>query len=186
MRDNVRNKMGRLAAAILLGMAAGGWAQDGASARPCDTPEGHQLDFWLGEWELSWPAEQFGGKPGDQGHGTNTVTRILDDCIVQEAFHFPGGSFKGHSVSVYDARAKLWRQTWVDNQGGYLAFTGKFEDGKMELRTAPYERDGTTYVSRMVFRDITPDGLRWDWQRSKDGGKTWQDLWNIRYQRKAK
>ncbi len=21
--------------------------------RPCDTPEGKQLDFWLGEWQLT-------------------------------------------------------------------------------------------------------------------------------------
>ncbi|HEX8734313.1 MAG TPA: hypothetical protein VF721_03250, partial [Pyrinomonadaceae bacterium] len=26
--------------------------------RPCDLPEGKQFDFWLGEWELKWPAGQ--------------------------------------------------------------------------------------------------------------------------------
>jgi hypothetical protein len=33
----------------------------------------------------------------------------------------------------------------------------------------------------MVFRNITPESLDWDWQTSADGGKTWKDLWNIHY-----
>jgi len=72
----------------------------------------------------------------------------------------------------------------VDNQGGYLLFTGEFNDGQMELRTEPSEREGKTFISRMVFRNITKNSLDWDWQRSEDGGKTWQDLWNIHYERK--
>ncbi len=154
--------------------------------RPCDTPEGKQLDFWLGEWELTWPAQQFGGKEGELGHGTNTITKILGDCIIQEAFRFPGGKFDGHSVSVYSAPKKHWQQTWVDNQGSYLLFTGEFKDGKMELRTAPFERNGKTFISRMVFKNISANSLDWDWQRSTDEGKTWTDQWNIHYQRKNK
>ena len=154
--------------------------------RPCDTPEGKQFDFWLGEWELTWPAEQFGGKKGELGHGTNTITRILGDCIIQEEFRFPGGKFDGHSVSVYNIQKKHWQQTWVDNQGGYLLFTGEFKDGKMTLRTAPFQRNGQTFISRMVFKNITYNSLDWDWQRSPDDGKTWTDQWNIHYERKKK
>ncbi|RMI19693.1 MAG: DUF1579 domain-containing protein [Calditrichaeota bacterium] len=172
-----------LMAFFLLGS---GWAigQGDSRPRPCDLPEGRQFDFWLGEWELSWPAEQFGGPAGTRGHGTNVVTRILDGCIIQESFAFPEGNFYGHSFSAYDAAARVWRQTWVDNRGGYLTFTGTFKDGVMELRTEPYRRNGTTYISRMVFRNITPDALDWDWQRSADGGQTWEDIWNIHYRRK--
>lgn len=170
---------------FLTGFQAGGFAQQSQNARPCDTQEGKQLDFWLGEWQLSWPAEQWGGRKGKMQHGTNTVTRILDDCIVQEEFRFPDGNFNGHSVSVFNAKKKLWQQTWVDNKGGYLVFTGNFHDGQMELRTAPVERAGKTVISRMVFRNIKPNSLDWDWQRSEDNGETWKDVWNIHYQRKA-
>lgn len=152
--------------------------------RPCDTAEGKQLDFWLGEWDLTWPADQMGGEKGEIGHGRNTITTILDDCIIQEEFRTADGSFKGRSVSVYNPREETWQQTWVDSQGGYLLFTGEFADGKMILRTAPKEREGKTVVSRMVFRNITETSLDWDWQRSTDAGQTWVDLWNIHYERK--
>jgi hypothetical protein len=55
--------------------------------------------------------------------------------------------------------------------------------GKMELRTAVTETAGRKIVSRMVFKNITTNALDWDWQRSLDGGKSWQDVWNIHYQR---
>ncbi len=155
-----------------------------ALAKPCATEESDQFDFWLGEWDLTWPAEQFGGTAGEKGKGTNIITQPLGECVIQEAFRSPAGQFNGHSVSVYVPRQKVWKQTWVDNQGGYLLFTGEFKDGRMELRTKPVERKGKTNISRMVFRNIKKNSLNWDWQHSTDGGTTWTDLWNIHYKRK--
>lgn len=54
----------------------------------------------------------------------------------------------------------------------------------MELRTPPCQRNGKTYISRMVFKNITENSLDWDWQRSENDGKTWVDVWNIHYQRR--
>jgi hypothetical protein len=152
--------------------------------RPCDTPAGQQFDFWLGEWELTWPAEQWGGQKGDISKGTNSVTKILDDCIIQENFKYPDGEFNGTSLSVYNAVKRIWQQTWVDNNGGYLVFTGEFIDSRMELRTEVRETNDKQIVSRMVFKNITESSIDWDWQRSEDNGKTWQDVWNIHYERK--
>src|SRR5512147_2031180 len=82
----------------------------------------NQFDFWLGDWDATW---------GEDGKGTNCVERILDGKIVQENFTAP--DFQGMSASCYDPERKLWCQTWVDNNGTYLDFTGKFEEGKMIL-----------------------------------------------------
>ncbi len=38
------------------------------------------LDFWLGTWDVTWA----GG-----GHGTNTIRRILDDRVIEEASKDP-------------------------------------------------------------------------------------------------
>ncbi len=173
-----------MAAILLVNVNSRIQAQGNGATRPCDTPEGKQLDFWLGEWNLTWPAEQFGGEEGELGHGTNTVTRILTDCIIQEEFRFPNRSFNGHSVSAWNVQKGVWQQTWVDNRGGYLLFTGEFKDGKMVLRTAPRERDGKTIISRMVFKNIEANSFDWDWQRSVDGGQNWKDMWNIHYERR--
>lgn len=171
---------------MLFLFALSAFAQQAPSQRPCDTPQGKQLDFWLGEWELTWPAEQWGGTKGELGKGSNSISKILDNCIIQEEFRFPKGNFDGHSVSVYSTKTKKWQQTWVDNQGSYLLFTGEFKEGKMILQTAPFERNGQTFISRMVFKNIKENFLDWDWQRSGDDGQTWTNIWNIHYERKKK
>jgi hypothetical protein len=152
---------------------------------PCIDPEFGEFDFWLGEWDLTWPAEQTGGRLGETGNGTNHVERLFGRCGIEESFSTDDGGFQGHSVSVFDPAARLWRQTWVDSSGGYLLFTGRNANDRMELRTAPTERDGHTVVNRMVFRDIADNSLRWDWQRTQDDGETWADLWNITYSRRS-
>jgi len=164
-------------------VATSAYSQETAP-NPCEVPDASQFDFWLGEWNLTWPAEQSGGKEGDIGAGTNSISKMLDGCVVRENFNSPTTGFRGHSVSVYDAKKSRWQQTWVDNSGGYLLFTGEFKAGQMILETEPFARGEETLVNRMVFRNVTPDSLDWDWQTSKDRGKTWKDLWNIHYQRK--
>lgn len=151
---------------------------------PCSSPEIAQFDFWLGEWDLSWPAAQTGGSAGEVATGTNRIERLFGNCVIAEHFATADKSFSGRSWSVFDPTAGLWRQTWVDNRGGYLVFTGGFDGKKMELRTGPTERSGELVVNRMVFSDISADSLAWAWQRSTRG-ETWEDLWTIHYQRRA-
>jgi hypothetical protein len=152
---------------------------------PCRGPESTQLDFWLGEWELTWPAEQSGGAEGALAHGTNQVRKILNGCVVEEKFATADASLMGRSHSVFDTRGGVWRQTWVDSAGGYLVFTGGVHGANFELHTEQAERDGVTVVNRMVFKDIRSNSLTWHWQASTDGGETWDELWTITYRRRA-
>jgi len=132
----------------------------------------NQFDFWLGEWQVTW---------GEDGKGTNRIEHILGGKIIQENFSAP--DFQGMSVSVYDPERKLWCQTWVDNNGTYLDFTGKFEDGKMILVRDAIVR-GEACKQRMVWYEIQADKLEWNWERSDDGGNTWRVLWQIHYVRR--
>lgn len=151
---------------------------------PCSSPGAREFDFWLGEWDLSWPAEQTGGEPGERLTGRNSITRLFENCVIEENFTTHDGGFRGHSVSVYDEKGAIWRQTWVDSAGSYLSFTGGYDGEVMVLSSAPADRDGETVVNRMVFSDITPDSLEWAWQRSADDGANWTDLWNISYRKR--
>ncbi len=150
---------------------------------PCSSTQARQFDFWLGEWDLTWPAGQTGGAEGETGSGTNRIERLFGDCVIEESFSTSDGKFQGRSLSVYDDKAGLWRQTWVDSSGGYLALTGGMAGDVMELRTALEQREAETVVSRMIFTDITADSLTWHWQGSRDGGETWNELWTISYRR---
>ena len=149
-----------------------------ASAQP--TPDGpRQFDFWLGEWDVTW----------EGGAGTNSIARILDNQVIQERFTaFASGPddqpLHGMSLSVYVPALENWRQTWVDNTGAYMDFTGGFGDGRMTLSTGQTV-DGKPITQRMTFFDISEAALDWDWERSADGGESWTRLWRIHYRRRA-
>lgn len=152
---------------------------------PCSSPEARQFDFWIGEWDLTWPAAQLGGEEGVTGTGTNRIERLFGDCVIEENFATSDGGFLGRSHSVFDQRTEVWCQTWVDNSGGYIALSGSYDGDTMTLQTQPNISNGETRVNRMVFDDITADSLLWRWQSSTDDGSTWADLWNISYRRRA-
>jgi hypothetical protein len=127
-----------------------------------------QLDFWIGRWECSW----------EGGAGTNEVTSICDGAVVQERFQT--GGLAGVSISVYDESAGCWVQTWMDSQGSWFHLNGSFADGAMSLYTTAPDEQG--YRKRMRFDEITPDGFRWAWARSRDMA-AWDVLWTIAYRR---
>ena len=148
--------------------------------KPCSMPEAEQFDFWLGDWSCEWTDQA-----GNVQTGTNKVEKILGSCVIKENFDgTPAINLIGKSYSVFDARDKMWKQTWVDNSGGYLDFTGGFENGSMILsRTAKV--GGKEFMQRMVWYDISADNFMWNWERSADNGKTWQVQWKLHYKRKS-
>jgi hypothetical protein len=157
-------------------------APAGAQPVRCAGPGYDDFDFWVGDWTAHWRAAD-----GRELQGSNRIRRTLDGCVILEEFDgAPGGPLKGMSVSTYDARRKVWRQTWVDNQAGYLDFEGgRVDDRAPRLvlsRSAVI--NGQPVRQRMVFRDIGANTFTWDWQRSRDDGATWESQWTIRYARR--
>jgi len=178
----MRSWLGFLLPALAVPFVLAQEATPPSPPNPCLTPEQQQLSFWLGEWDLTWPGE----KEGTVDHGTNSIQRVLDGCAIEE--NFSGGSamhLRGRSLSIFDTVAGKWKQTWVDNEGGYLDFTGEFKDGQMILTREAVRRNGQKVRQRMVFKNITPHELDWSWEASTDGGKTWQVNWPIHYKRKG-
>lgn len=173
-----------LAVGLMACASADAQQQAGATpapaAAPCSTPEFRQLDFWLGTWDARW--DEGGGIPA--GTGTNIITRAYGDCVIQEAFDGgpATGGLIGHSVSTYHAPVSKWRQTWVDNQGGYFALDGGPEGSDFILISRNLADN--TPRSRMVFTDITRGSFTWRWQSSADLGATWTDSWVIYYTRR--
>ncbi|HXP24119.1 MAG TPA: hypothetical protein VN807_08255, partial [Candidatus Sulfotelmatobacter sp.] len=166
-----------LLAAILLSLPATAGTAPAAPPKPpsCDAAEFHRMDFWLGDWNLTW----------DGGKGTNHVTREFSGCVIHENFRAEAQGatppFVGASWSVYHALNKMWRQTWVDNRDGYYDLTGGPQpDGTFVLQIIRVGRE--PQMLRMVFADIKPDSFTWRWQGSEDGD-AWTDKWVIHYAR---
>lgn len=154
---------------------SGAAAQAPAAPAHCAAPDSQSFDFWIGEWRLSW---------GNEQRGTSTIRRILGNCVIEENFagDMSEGRYVGKSVSVYDAGAQQWKQTWVDSHGDYLDFTGSYRNDRMVL-TREAVRNGTPFLQRMVWYNIREDSLDWNWEKSADGGRTWDVMWHIDYRR---
>lgn len=149
--------------------------------QPCTSPEASQFDFWLGEWDLTW----------EGGVGENIIRRELDGCVIEENFRaYPDSATPspliGNSVSVYNLRLKRWQQTWVDNSGSYLDFSGGLVGDSMIISREFINSAGATIKQRMVWYNITSDSLNWNWERIDTSDSTasgWKVIWRIHYRR---
>jgi len=147
--------------------------------KPCSFNESSQLDFWVGEWAAEWKDNE-----GNIQRGTNIITKTFDGCVIEENFSTEDKTFTGRSLSMYNPAKKIWQQTWVDNNGSYMAFTGSMEGDKMILGRTTTNKAGKDVMQRMVFTDISNDSFTWNWESSTDGGNTWNLMWQINYKRK--
>jgi hypothetical protein len=155
-------------------------------SKACTSPEHRQFDFWIGDWDVALhvrtsPTED----TWQDATGTQHVEAILGGCAISETFSArgPGEPWAGRSFSMWQPAAGTWRQTWVDDQGSYLAFTGGIEHGVMTLYGEPRDKDGKRVQMRMQFLDVTPRTLRWEWQRSDDAWQTSTVMMRIDYRR---
>lgn len=141
------------------------------------TADSALFDFWVGEWNLTWD-----NADGTKGKGYNKIEKTLDGKVIQENFQDTNG-FKGTSISVYNPQTKTWHQAWADNQGGYFDLLGSTLDNRRMFQTKVKESNGKKIIQRMVFYDIKPDSLKWDWEISQDNGQSWTLQWRIFYSR---
>lgn len=151
------------------------------AVKPDETDHSKDLDFWVGEWECT------GKMVGPNGQETatkaeNSISRILSGQVVQERFTMTG--LNGMSVSAYNKATGRWRQTWVDNQGSYIALSGGKVGKDIILMTTPPGTQPQS-VNRMVFTNISEPSFDWNWESSVDGGKTWKLQWHLHYVRKT-
>lgn len=138
------------------------------------------FDFWIGEWNAEWTNEK-----GEKEFAKNSINSILNNRVIEENFNgMDAGSnrLKGKSFSVFDEREKIWKQTWVDNYGGYLLFEGGMNEDKMILTRNGYDRKGNPVKQRMIFYNITKNEFNWNWEKLNEQNK-WELVWKIHYTR---
>jgi hypothetical protein len=152
----------------------------------CSSPEHRQFDFWHGDWDVTVRARKAPDGQWAMAAGTQHIESILGGCATAEHFtaEGPGQPWAGASYSSWQPKLGKWRQTWVDDGGGYLAFTGGMEDGAMTLYGEPREKDGVESQMRMRFLEVRPESLHWKWERTTDDGATWDSMMEIDYRRR--
>lgn len=150
--------------------------------QPCSTAEYRELDFWVGEWIAEWK-----NPDGTSGTGRNSITKDeYGQCVIFERFRADDGSLKGMSVSTYFKPAGEWRQTWMDDQGGYFdLYGGPSTEPRQRFQLETYRRRPMAPHLRMVWEDVERDRFTWRWQGRKSAEEPWTDRWVITYRRAA-
>ncbi len=143
------------------------------AARPCEHDALYrQLDFWMGEWDVSQA-----GTPV----GKSRVERILNSCVLLE--NWESANTTGKSFNLYDRASGRWKQTWVDSSGTLIEFTGGLQGSAMEFFAQQLLPKKAKL--RMTFTPLGKDRVRQLIEQSDDDGKTWASTFDGLYQRRG-
>jgi tetratricopeptide (TPR) repeat protein len=151
------------------------------NARPCRFwPESRQLDFWIGEWEVTQT-----GAPAGFNASKSRIESIENGCVIAEYYETPTG-YAGRSYNAWESHKKRWEQFWVDNVGGVHHYSGMFRDGNMyyEAEFTPPGGSAPT-KNRMTFFNQGKDQVRQLGEQSTDGGRTWTVTYDLTYRRRS-
>ena len=91
-----------------------------AAPTTCDTPAHHQMDFWLGDWQVFDAATR-------QLVAFDRVEKRYEGCVLQETLTFvtdmyrrPGAKVRLAGIAVNGFDGERWLQMWADNQWGAI------------------------------------------------------------------
>ncbi len=145
----------------------------------CNSPEASQLDFLIGDWDLTHSTN---------GTGHSTFEKILNGCVVYETttlINLPNYPvMNGISIFIYDSYLDRWEQNWVDDIGGNIFVTGNYDSVNQELVMIGEVTDQTgTFLQKLIWYDITIDTVHHIEYFSYDGGQTWLYPWEVLYTR---
>ncbi|MGA8223841.1 MAG: hypothetical protein WB780_19490 [Candidatus Acidiferrales bacterium] len=176
MRATARWPKAAIIFAGLVFLGAGGSPARNAGIQPppqaaaCSAPEYRQFDFWVGDWDAFEV-----GSTEKEAHAR--VDLILDGCVLREDYMGADGH-EGQSFSIYDARRKVWHQSWVTNRGQLLVIEGSFEKGEMVLSGVDHPAGVGERHVRGTWKPVS-DGVRETAAVSTDGGKTWKPWFDL-------
>ncbi len=160
-----------LSLVLLTILAAPAGAQQSAPPSCDSVPGFHQLDFWVGEWDVVDPD----GEP----QGTNRIEKILSGCAIMEHWEGAGGS-AGASLFYYDHLAHTWKQVWVTERatapGGVKEkrLVEELPDGGLRFQGVITRPDGHTFLDRTTLTPLDEGRVQQVIETSTDGGAEWQ------------
>jgi hypothetical protein len=168
---------GSILFAVVSGSVLGSFASPALSAEnqpsaPCASPPYHQLDFWIGDWDVFET-----GKPVRVAHAR--IDSILNGCVLREDYQATDGH-EGQSFTIYDNSKGGWHQTWVTSRGELLQIEGAFNNGEMIL--SGKNQQGA--IVRGTWKPVDTD-VREIAVISTDQGKTWTPWFDIVFRRRS-
>jgi hypothetical protein len=148
-------------------------AQDPGTC-PAST-ESRQLDFWLGDWTVSYP--------GMSATSSSKVHLSLDKCLVVESW-VGGKGHQGENMFAYSSDDKSWHGMFADNEGRVHVFAGKVAQGSAEFTGPSRGPHGEAVLNRIKIVRLSDGQVQQTWEKSRDHGTTWSTEFQGEYARK--
>ncbi len=184
MKQNIIVRGSRwLRSVLFLVVIGGGFSLTGTStlaaadSGPCSAnSESRQLDFWLGDWTVTYP-----GMPGS---AASKVDLHLDKCLVVESWD-GGKGHSGRNMFAYSSDDKSWHGMFADNQGRVHIFQGKVAQGLAEFTGPSRGPKGQTVLNRIKVVRLAANKVEQSWEKSTDNGATWTMEFQGQYSRNS-
>lgn len=160
--------------ALLIALASAPAVAPKATA--CAAPEFHQLDFWIGRWEV-YPTGS------DKKVADSVIEAVYHGCAIRENWMPLNPNGGGGSLSGYVPADKAWKQTWLDSTGSHVEFVGGWDGQKMAITgdwTAPTTPVGIHNYTRMMYAPMGDGSVR-QWGEASPDGKTWAPSFDLIY-----
>ncbi len=159
-----------------------------ASATPAKAPtpgKPGDFDFLTGNWKIKNRQKKAGAKDWEEFPGEATVWAILGGVCSIEELRIPAKNFSGMGLRLLDVEKRVWSDHWVNAKSGVVGtpgVTGSFENGA-GIFISEDEESGKPVQYRGLWDGITKISCRWSQAVSRDGGKSWDDLWLMEWTR---
>ena len=148
-------------------------AQDSPSCAA--NPQSRQLDFWLGDWTVSYP--------GMSATSSSKVHLSLDKCLIVESW-VGGKGHTGENMFAYSGDDKSWHGMFADNEGRVHVFEGKVAQGSAEFTGPSRGPNGEAVLNRIKIVRLSDNQVQQTWEKSRDNGATWSVEFQGDYTRK--
>lgn len=158
-----------------------------AAATPAHPPgKPGEFDFLQGNWNVAHRWRQTTADNFIEFTGEARCWSILSGIASVEELRIPVRNFFGMGLRLLDREKSVWNDYWMNAQFGVLGSEGTpgyFLNGA-GIFDAPGDEQGKPVIYRGIWDNIVPGvSHRWTSQISRDGGRSWHDLWLMRWAR---
>jgi hypothetical protein len=155
-------------------------ASHSSISHPCDSdPAYHKLDFWIGNWDV------YDNHDGTL-NGNDIVEKIVGGCAIVENWKEADGGGEGKSLFYYQRARKQWKQVWVTDAGPIKEkqLIEETKLGGVRFQGEILHPDGKSHLDRTTLTPLPSGRVHQVIEISRDGGKTWQNVFNADYRRR--
>jgi hypothetical protein len=136
--------------------------------------DGSELDFFLGEWDVSLLDED----GAIVGKARTTAYEILDGTAIQDDWRSLNRNgdviFRGTSIRTFVPETKKWVVHWVmAGTEGHTYIDATWENGELLGTGRGFDGRGD-FIERYRYHAITDTSYSFHLERSYDGGTTWE------------